>query len=259
MVAMLLHGRTTLPARVSALSPWLDSVLPDAEDLSQVRRLGGRRVLKTHTPADGFPAWAGVKLVAVYRHPLDVFLSIRKHVMNMKEAENPDLCGPLPEAVRYYIDLCGPLPEAVRYYIGGAFDADEVDRDRLPLLVEHHRRTRARASEGAEIYFFHYAAMVSDHAGAVRRLAQVLEIPHDDALIAAVARATQIEAMRADPGQFAPEGGTGFWHDDAVFFDSGGTEKWRAVLGAEETAAYEAAFAAQEPDRAVRRWLETGR
>ena len=42
----------------------------------------GRRVVKTHAPADGFPIWEGVTVVAVYRHPLDVFFSLRKHVDN---------------------------------------------------------------------------------------------------------------------------------------------------------------------------------
>ena len=159
MVAMLLYQTPQLPDRVSALSPWVDSVLSDADDIDRLLSSpSGRRVLKTHTPADGFPVWDGVHVIAVYRHPLDVFLSIRKHVINMKDADNPELCG--------------PIPQAVQYYTGGVFDDENVDRDCLASVVEHHRRTRSRAG-----------SRTRGRGRAPRRLARPVRRPRRDPVL----------------------------------------------------------------------------
>jgi hypothetical protein len=66
-----------LPARLPILSPWVDADLglPASEVAEALAAQKGRRVVKTHTPADGFPIWEGVTVIAVYRHPLDVFFS----------------------------------------------------------------------------------------------------------------------------------------------------------------------------------------
>ncbi|QIG46562.1 sulfotransferase domain-containing protein [Nordella sp. HKS 07] len=87
ILAMLLHGGRNIPDHVHAISPWVDAALGDAEEVaSALARQRGRRVVKTHTPADGFPVWDGVTVVAVYRHPLDMFFSLRKHALNRKNA-----------------------------------------------------------------------------------------------------------------------------------------------------------------------------
>ena len=87
MVAMLLAGRAGIPDRIGAISPWVDSRLGEAEaTAAALAAQSGRRVVKTHTPADGFPVWEGVSVIAVYRHPLDVFVSLLSHVANRATA-----------------------------------------------------------------------------------------------------------------------------------------------------------------------------
>ena len=75
IVAMLIHKETDLPEAVPVLSPWVDADLgiPADEVAAALERQTRRRVVKTHTPADGFPIWQDVSVIAVYRHPLDVF------------------------------------------------------------------------------------------------------------------------------------------------------------------------------------------
>ena len=54
---MLLAGRAEIPQRIGVVSPWVDSVLGEAETVrADLAAQPGRRVVKTHTPADGFPA-----------------------------------------------------------------------------------------------------------------------------------------------------------------------------------------------------------
>lgn len=244
MIAMLLYGTTNLPDRLSALSPWVDSALSDADGVGAVPPSpSGRRLVKTHTPADGFPIWDGVYVVAVYRHPLDVFLSIRKHVMNAKLGDNPVLCG--------------PIPAAVRYYAGIPFDIEDLDRDSLSGLCTHFQNTMSVADK-RNVTMLHYASMIAAHEQTVSHLANVLDIAHDDALINDVTRATSMAAMRADPVRFVPEGGKGFWYDDTAFFDTGGTRKWQGILSDEDLAEFEMQMRAQVRDASARQWLLTG-
>jgi hypothetical protein len=100
MIAMLLNGGPDLPDRVSVHSPWVDADLGDASEVAAgLARQDGRRVVKTHTPADGIPVWEGVTVVAVYRHPLDVFFSLRKHALNMKARPDHPMRKPVSEAL----------------------------------------------------------------------------------------------------------------------------------------------------------------
>lgn len=245
IIAMLLYGTTQLPDRLSALSPWLDSNLGDAERPAQVPPSpSGRRVVKTHTPADGFPVWDGVRVVAVYRHPLDVFLSIRKHVMNRKDGDNPDLCG--------------PVESALTYYLGGGFDLADLDRDFLASIVGHYRHSVNRAGLN-DLILLHYSDMIADHRGTVARLAHGLEITQDATLIDAVTQATGFAQMQSNAAQFAPEGGQGFWRSDAAFFDCGGTRKWQGQISEAQVTAFDAALARLMPEAEQSYWLKWGR
>ena len=61
ILTMLAHGRTDLPDKVPVLSPWVDANLgvPAEQVEAALSAQAGRRVVKTHTPADGFPIWDG--------------------------------------------------------------------------------------------------------------------------------------------------------------------------------------------------------
>ncbi len=244
MIAMLLYGTTELPDRLSALSPWIDSALEDADHVNAVPfSPSGRRVVKTHTPSDGFPIWGDVHVVAVYRHPLDVFLSIRKHVTNMKDADNPDLCG--------------PLSSALEYYLNGVFAPEANDNDFLSTVVSHFRRTTRRLHQ-TDLVLLHYSSMIADPVGTLRALALRLSIDHTPDLIDAIAQATNIDVMRRKADQFAPEGGKGFWTEDAAFFDGGGTRRWEGLLTREDEARFEDVLAKQLPEEVDRKWLTAG-
>lgn len=245
MIAMLLYGTTELPDRLSALSPWLDSALDDADRVHDVPLSpSGRRVVKTHTPSDGFAIWEGVRVVAVYRHPLDVFLSIRKHVMNMKDADDPVLCG--------------PLPTALEHYLNEVFDPQESEKDSLSSVISHYSKTTRRPHQKG-LVLLHYANMIADPVAAVRKLADDLLIEHDPTLINAIARATQIDTMRSKAKYFAPEGGKDFWTEDAAFFDGGGTRKWEGLLSGEEEARFSDVLSLLLPSTVEQQWLTTGK
>ena len=246
MIALLLNDGRDLPETVSQISPWIDADFEDAATRAVPALLAartGRRVIKTHTPGDGFPVWDGVHVVAVYRHPLDVFLSLRKHLMNSVRVNE----HPMKEAV----------PAALRHFLQTPFAVDEIDQDALELLTEHYRRTVA-ARPADQITFLHYADMIADHAGTVERLASVLDTGTEAASQARVVRATAFDAMKRRATDFAPLASTGFWKNETAFFDSGGTEKWRGAFSAAEIGAFEARLAELVPETGLRHWLQHG-
>lgn len=244
IIAHLLQGGGVLPAPIPVMSPWVDADLGDASEVARsLDDQADRRVVKTHTPGDGFPVWEGVHVVAVYRHPLDVFLSLRKHGANM--AARPD------HPMRRPFDVC------LDDFLNAPFDATAWDDDCVANLIEHYLQTVDR-DRFPQLTLLHYADMVADHPGTVRRLAEALEIAADDAVVARVVEATTFGGMKAQAADYVPEGGKGLWKDDAAFFDKGGTGKWQSAFSEAQLAAYDARIAELVPDVETRRWLESG-
>ena len=244
IIAHLLANGTSLEKPLPVLSPWIDVDLGKAEDVARnLEEQIGRRVVKTHTPADGFPVWDGVHVVAVYRHPLDVFLSLRKHGANM--ATRPD------HPMRRPFDIC------FEDFLRNDFDPDQIDDDTLSLMVEHHART-VTSQRIPGLVVLHYSDMIADHAGTVRKLSDALSINASDETIARTVEATEFASMKRQAANYVPEGGTGLWSDDAAFFAEGGTNKWRGRFSDAQIAHYSARMEALVPDADTRRWLERG-
>lgn len=246
MVAMLLNGGPDLPDVVPVLSPWVDADLgvPADEVADALDRQLARRVVKTHTPADGFPIWNGVTVIAVYRHPLDVFFSLRKHVANMSQVEADD-------------PMRWPLSQAFRYFIDADADPEDFDRDKLATVTRHYTETVLSGSV-PDLKVFHYADLVLDGHKAVERFVECAGIDADDHLIDRVAHASSFSSMKAKAADYAPVGGTGFWKSDANFFDSATSGKWNGVLSDEDLQAYNERLEELIPDAAARTWLEYG-
>jgi len=246
ILAMLVHGGPDLPGKLPVLSPWIDADLgvPTNEVAAALAMQEGRRVVKTHTPADGFPVWEGVTVIAVYRHPLDVFFSLRKHVANRLGAEESH-------------PMRLPLPESIRHFLNGEADLDDFDNDFLSTLTRHYVETVV-SGRLPELRLFHYADMVLDGRRAVERLAVATGIEADSSLIERVTEATTFGSMKSRAADYAPVAGIGFWKSDAAFFDSASSRKWEGQLSQEEILLYQTRLTELVPDRQHRLWLEQG-
>jgi len=246
ILAMLVHGGPDLPERLPILSPWVDADLGiPANDVSAaLATQNGRRVVKTHTPADGFPIWQDVIVIAVYRHPLDVFFSLRKHAANQKNTEED-------HPMRW------PVPHSIRAFLKGTSEVDDFDRDTLATLTEHYVETVV-SGRLPDLRLFHYSDMIRDGRTTVERLAKAADIDADAALLDAVTEATAFSAMKAKAADYAPVGGTGFWKSDAGFFDSASSNKWEGQLTEEAIELYRARLADLIPEVQSRAWLENG-
>ena len=246
ILAMLVNGGPDLPQKLPILSPWVDADLGISAKEVSVTLAGqkGRRVVKTHTPGDGFPIWQDVVVIAVYRHPLDVFFSLRKHAANMKNAEEDHI-------------MRAPIPQAIRAFLEGASDVNDFDRDTLATLVHHYTET-VLSRRFPDLRLFHYSDMIRDGRTTVARLAKAANIDADAALLDAVTEATAFGAMKANAANYAPVGGTGFWNSDEGFFDSASSKKWEGQLSEDEIELYHERLANLIPDNRARAWLESG-
>ncbi|MEM8625862.1 MAG: sulfotransferase domain-containing protein [Pseudomonadota bacterium] len=245
MLAMLRYGGPDLPDRLGAISPWVDGDLgvSSAEVARTIDALPGRRILKTHTPADGFPVYDGVTVVAVYRHPLDLFFSLRKHIANRHvDGDHP---------------MNAPVSQALAHLLNAPMRKDAFDDDTLDGITHHYIQT-VLSGRLPNLITLHYADMLNDPRAALRHLAEATGLGADDALIEAVAEATAIQQMRGKAEQYAPVGGTGFLRSDAAFFATGGTRNWEGQLSQEDLEAYRTRLAALLPDESARQWLENG-
>ena len=244
MIAMLLHGAAELPDKLGIVSPWIDANTAPREQVEAgLAAMNTRRVIKTHTPADGWPVWQGVDVVAVFRHPLEVFLSIRKHIANSKLVDEHPLLEPIDASLPYFLDR--------------PFDADEIDRDSLTGIVRHFEHAVLSARLPRKLVL-HYAGISRDHAGTVARLNDFLGAGASPALQAEITDATSFGAMKARASDFAPEAANGFWHNDAAFFAAGRAGTWRDSFTDTQIALYQSRFADLLPDPVHRHWLETG-
>jgi aryl sulfotransferase len=214
MLAMLAHGETELPAKLPVISPWIDADLggPVDEVAAALAAQKGRRVVKTHTPADGFPVWEGVTVIAVYRHPLDVFFSLRKHVANTASNQGDEI-------------FTWPVPRSFRAYLDNPSDCDSHGEDNLTKMAKHYANT-VLSGRLPDLKVFHYAEMVHDGRRTVEALAAAVGIDASASVIDEVTRATAFGAMKSKAADYAPVGGTGFWKADANFFDSASSGKW---------------------------------
>ena len=243
MLAMLVQGTSVLPEKVPVMSPWVDANLGVPADvvaaaLSAQRR---RRVVKTHTPADGFPIWDGVTVIAVYRHPLDIFFSLRNHEANKK-------------TVTPGHPMSLSLSQSIRRFLDDPMDPEDCDKDTLASLVHHYSET-ALSGRIPNIQVLHYSDMLRDGHGTVRRLADAIGIKADAGLINEVAKATAFGAMKSNAASYAPVAGTGYWKSDAGFFASGGSGKWEGQLSKSEIDHFNARLAKLVPDESARSWL----
>jgi aryl sulfotransferase len=132
-------------------------------------------------------------------------------------------------------------PKAKYLYIG------RDGRDVVWSLYNHH----ANANRAW------YEALKRDMPGQMRRIAQFLEIPIDESRWDAIVEYCSFDWMKANATKSTPLGGA-FWDGGAATFINKGTNgRWREILTADESNAYEER-ARRELGEECAQWLATG-
>jgi len=257
IIGHLLYPQGDMPAPAQELSPWLDQrTFPLELVLNGLAAQTGRRFIKTHLPLDGLPYHAEVQYVVVGRDARDVFMSLLNHWGNYTPAfyqmlnNAPGRVGdPMPQ----YVD---DIPARWRDWITrGWFDWES---DGYPYWSHlHHCASWWAHRELPNIHFVHYADLLADLEGQMRRIAGELAITVPEDRWPHVIGACTFAAMKQEAAA-ADERMRMIWKDGAnTFFNKGTNGRWRDVLTDDDLALYDAAVRKTlSPDCA--RWLEHG-
>ena len=242
--ALLISGDPGVNAQNSVRSPWFDCGIRDTDEAENtLREQTYQRYIKSHTPADGIPYFDEAHYFCVYRHPLDVHFSMRRHVQNM----TIDI---LDEYVPENIE------ESFEIFLNGSAYGPELDAACLEAITRHYDAFKLWEPQG-NVHFFHYVDMKRDLAGAMIRVARVLGIDHAPDMMQKLVDAATFENMKSNADRFAPSAESGIWHSSAGFFHSGTDRKWEGKLSKAQLAAYDARMQELVGPEA-RRWLEDG-
>jgi aryl sulfotransferase len=258
IIANLIFAGKEPLAPIGQLSPFVElRIVPLEIVLAEIDQQRHRRFLKTHLPIDAFPFNPRLKYVYVGRDPRDVFMSLWNHHCNYS-AETTALMNTLPGRVG---DGLPPCPSDIH-----AFWRDWITRgwfewesDGYPYWSHHyHVQSWWNFRHLENILFVHYADLLTDLEGGMRRVADFLEIEVPESAWPTVVRNCTFAEMKAHGTKYMPVGADTIFKGGAdTFFHKGTNNRWREVLSKEELSQYNVAAArAMKPE--CRRWLENG-
>jgi hypothetical protein len=248
--ALLVFGTPDLPAPLSQLSPWLDHLIEPVEDVvGRLEAQQHRRFVNTHTPLDGVPIDPRATYIVVARHPLDMAVSLYHQGDNIDRERLRRLTG-APEP-------SGPAPPRsdLHTWLRAWTERETTPAESLDSLVGvlHHATDAWARRDRPNVLLVHYADLLADLPGEMRRIASALEIDVAEDSWDTLVQAATFAAMRERSRQLTPNT-LGVLKDHAVFFRRGRSGGGREVLTPEELARYEARVATLAPPDVVA-WL----
>jgi len=261
-IASLLIFASPEPREIQVISPWIDFRLPPVEAvMALIETQQHRRFLKSHLPFDALPVYDEVKYIHVARHGLDAFMSWHNHTSNYSQRAidmqgaaglaDETIARPLPRPdpsphVQFQVWMT-ESPEAARL-------ADDAPAAHFFALERSWWRERARPN----VLLVHYNDLKADLEGEMRRIAAFLGADIAPEVWPGLVAAAGFEYMRDNGAKLMPRAALSWDKGHERFINKGTNERWRAVLTADDVAAYEARAArAFSPDLA--RWVAEGR
>lgn len=265
LVQLIFEGAANAPGG-HKLSPWVDlAVLPLDEMTAMVEAQSHRRVLKSHLPLDALTIDPKAKYIYIGRDVRDVAWSIYNHHAGYTDAflemlnGRPDSTGP-----KMHRPSCD-VRDFYHYFLetGGVFDAETG----VPFggnigLSQFWEHTQSfwNCRRAPNLLLVHFANLIRDLPGEIRRIARFLDIALDETLLPAIVEHCSIDFMRNAAKSDAEEDARSnmvFIGGADVFYNKGTNGRWKEVLSAKEIAmADDVAAGHLTPDCA--HWLKTG-
>ena len=252
-----LHTPERVPLLDNISSLWPDNHLSGSIEAlyEQLEAQQHRRFIKTHLPLDGLPFYPQVKYLVVARDTRDVFMSLWNHYSNYTDAFY-SLFNEVPDRPSAPLPRC---PEDIHVFwqswiSRGWFDWEQ---EGYPFLGHmHHTQTWWNYRHLDNIQLFHYADMLADPKGEIKRIATFLGIEVSDEILATIIQTTSLLAMRKRAQGVKDY--LLFKKGPDTFFFKGTNGRWQDVLTEDELAMYETTKSkVLSPDCAS--WLEQGR
>lgn len=232
------------------IAPWVDMrIIPFEPMMEQLAAQTHRRCLKTHLPADSLVISPKAKYIYLARDGRDVVWSWYNHLLIMKD-EFYELINTLPgnadrQHQRPTVDI-------------RQFFHDWLDHDAAPFWPYWTNiQTWWDIRHLPNVKLLHYNELNADLPGEIRRIAEFLDIPIDEAKWPTIVEHCTFAYMKENAEALSPalndlwEGGM------KSFINKGTNNRWRDVLTAEEIQKYEdTARANLSPQCAA--WLAAG-
>ena len=255
--ALLVHGSNGLPQPLTKLSRWLDRhTIPIEEQLAELELQPYRRIIKTHTPLDGVPYYPEVSYVFCGRDPRDAFLSFIDHMHNVSPHAMADInrrMG-LPEDQ----EMAAEANELFPLWASTGVQPWAYDGAPFGLPTLYMMETYWRFRHLPNLVLLHYADLIRDLNGEMRRLAKFLEITIEEAQWPMLVAAASFNSMKEKAQETAPDADLGEWSNSADFFRSGRMGAWQTELSAENNSLYDRINTARL-DPEMKAWAEQGR
>ncbi|HWE55588.1 MAG TPA: sulfotransferase domain-containing protein [Acidimicrobiales bacterium] len=246
IVASLLWPHGDAPGPAFELSPWLDArIVPVEDTMARVDAIPHRRFIKTHSPADCTPIFTECRYLAVYRDGLDALMSWANHRRKMR----PEVIGALNA-----IASCDGVTAWPPVWEG---DLDQLFDEWVDwgTPMEHLASWWPNRHEPF-VLLVHYADLIGDLDGEMRRIADFLEIDIPASLWADVVERCSFEAMKAQH-QASTILNQAFSDGATAFFNRGMNGGGRADLSEAHLRRHHQLTAEHLPEDAAE-WLEHG-
>ena len=283
--AALVFQSAELEIPIDASSPWLDfRTAPPDFIIPALEAQTHRRFIKSHLPLDAIPFYDQVKYIVVGRDARDVFMSLVPHHFNITSAQIDQMnARDGAEAVaahRKNGKEVGPEEEAallkLRRWEGEDFPTLEgVDirefwrlfmtksmfpweTDGYPYWSHFYHLNSWWDFRGLpNILFVHYADLLTDLDGQMRRISNWLDIDIDEDIWPSLVDSATFKTMKSQFEKTAPAITHGVWKDPENFFHKGTNGRWRDVLTDKDLDLYETAKHRTLTPAAIL-WLEDG-
>lgn len=246
MVLTLIFGKTGMDVIVNEVSPWLDCGFRDQSKISNILdEQTHRRCIKTHTPFDGITFSPDCTYIAVYRHPMDAYISMRKHMENLKIKINGS-------GYHYPEDVRGGFRNFVEY------DDAQFGTDLMSVAsIVYHYKSVKQWAHLPNVHLFHYADMSRNLGREMNRLSGILGHEYPQELMDEFVEANRFNIMKSNVARHVAPKESTIFKDDAEFFSSGTNNKWEKYLSTGDTASYDSRIVQLLPARDIS-WLQWG-
>jgi aryl sulfotransferase len=233
---------------IHEISPWWDMRLLPPEARQSVLAQQHRRLVKTHLPADALTMSEKARSIYVARDGRDVLWSMYNHHHAFRDDVYELLNGPglVGEP------MARPDPDIRRYF------RTWLEKDGYPFwsFWEHMASWWALRNH-PRVMLVHFNGLKVDLEREMRSIAAFLEIDLPKVKWPEAVRHCTFDYMKANAERYAPGGGA-IWEGGAgIFINKGTNGRWKDVLSAEESAAYEQA-ALERLGGDCAHWLMTG-
>ena len=245
MVYQLVTGGFDDVAAIEA-SPWIERRAggPAKSIAAVLEAQTHRRVVKTHAPFEATPFLDTIKYVYIGRDARDVVWSLHNHML--LEVEQLRALGAERLKALGVAERELNLPAARQFYLHWLETPDEAPGQEPSFWVNVQSWWNQR--HRPNVLLLHYAHLIADLAGEMRRLAAFLDIRVDEARLPSLVERCGLDYMRKQAtGSRLPAG----------FFNKGTNGRWRDVLSPEEVALCDE-VAGKKLTLDCAHWLKTG-